>query len=86
MVCSLGFVFGPSSNTSNENRLAVGEISVGEMTTLERVVEESKNNYKRVVSAQATVDGVKVDGIDTNLAVMKVLPVFPKYLSCPFFI
>ncbi|KAF7819883.1 uncharacterized protein G2W53_025338 [Senna tora] len=76
MVSNLGFVFGTSSNTSHESRLAVGEISVGEMTSLERAVKESKNNYKSVESAKATVDGVKVDGIDTNLAVMKEL-LFP---------
>ncbi|KAI4347189.1 hypothetical protein L6164_008023 [Bauhinia variegata] len=76
MVSSLGGVFGTSSNTSNDRGLAVGERSVGEMTPLERVVKESKNSYKKVVSAQATVDGVKVDGIDTNLAVMKEL-LFP---------
>lgn len=81
MVSNLGFVFGTSSNNSNESRIAVGEISVGEMTSLERAVKESKNNYKKVVSAQATVDGVKVDGIDTNLAVMKVLVYF---LLLPF--
>ncbi|WJX29914.1 hypothetical protein P8452_18507 [Trifolium repens] len=75
-VSNLGFVFGTSSNSSNEGRIAVGEITVGEMTLLEKVVKESKNNYKKVVSAQATVDGVKVDGIDTNLAVMKEL-LFP---------
>lgn len=77
MVSNLGFVFGTSSNNSNGSRIAVGEITVGEMTSLERVVKESKNNYKKVVSAQATVDGVKVDGIDTNLAVMKVLIHYP---------
>jgi len=76
-VSNLGFVFGTSSNSSVESRIAVGEITVGETTLLERVVKESKNNYKKVVSAQATVDGVKVDGIDTNLAVMKVLIHYP---------
>ncbi|KAK4280800.1 hypothetical protein QN277_012374 [Acacia crassicarpa] len=76
MVSNLGFVFGSSSNTSGESRLALGEVSVGEMTPLERAVQESKNNYKKVVSARATVDGVKVDGVDTNLAVMKEL-LFP---------
>ncbi|TKY44718.1 hypothetical protein E2542_SST30996 [Spatholobus suberectus] len=76
MVSNLGFVFGASSNNSNESRIAVGEISVGEMTALERAVKESKNNHKKVISAQATVDGVKVDGIDTNMAVMKEL-LFP---------
>ncbi|KAJ7975133.1 Plant protein of unknown function (DUF639) [Quillaja saponaria] len=73
MVANLGIVFGTSSNNPKETRLAVGELSVGEMTSLERAVKESKNNYKEVVSAQATVDGVKVDGIGTNLAVMKEL-------------
>ncbi|XP_047161975.1 uncharacterized protein LOC124831918 isoform X3 [Vigna umbellata] len=76
MVSNLGFVFGTSSNNSNESRIAVGEISVGEMTELEIAIKESKNNHKKVISAQATVDGVKVDGIDTNLAVMKEL-LFP---------
>ncbi|KAL4633194.1 hypothetical protein ACB092_04G104600 [Castanea dentata] len=73
MVSNLGFVFGTSSNNSNEAGLVVGEIAVGELTSLERAVQESKNNYEKVVLAQATVDGVKVDGIDTNLAVMKVV-------------
>ncbi|CAL0332550.1 unnamed protein product [Lupinus luteus] len=76
MVSNLGFAFGTSSNNSNESRIAVGEISVGEKSSLERAVKESKNNYKKVVSAQATVKGVKVDGIETNLAVMKEL-LFP---------
>ncbi|XP_028800162.1 uncharacterized protein LOC114755447 isoform X3 [Neltuma alba] len=76
MVSNLGFVFGSSSNSSNESRLSVGEISVGEMTPLERAVQESKDDYKKVVSARATVDGVKVEGVDTNLAVMKEL-LFP---------
>lgn len=73
MVSNLGFVFGTSSNNSNKAGLLVGEIAVGELTSLERAVKESKNNYEKVVLAQATVDGVKVDGIDTNLAVMKVV-------------
>lgn len=75
MVSNLGFVFGTSSNNKKAG-LVVGEISVGEMTSLERSVKESKNNYEKVVVAQATVDGVKVDGVDTNLAVMKEL-LFP---------
>lgn len=77
MVSNLGFVFGTSSNNSTEAVLVVGEIAVGEMSSLERAVKESRNNYKKVVHAKETIDGVKVDGIDTNLAVMKelVLPV-----------
>ncbi|KAE8124917.1 hypothetical protein FH972_019759 [Carpinus fangiana] len=76
MVSYLGFVFGTNSSNPNEAGLVVGEIAVGEMSSLERIVKESKNNYEKVVLAQATVDGVKVEGIDTNLAVMKEL-LFP---------
>lgn len=72
MVSNLGFVLGTSSSSPREGRLVVGEITVGEMTPLEKAVKESKNDYEKVVVAQATVDGVKVEGIDTNLAVMKV--------------
>ncbi|XP_022735896.1 uncharacterized protein LOC111289266 [Durio zibethinus] len=71
MVSNLGFVFG-SSNPS-EAGLLVGEVAVGEMSLLEKAVKESRDNYKKVVLAQETVNGVKVDGIDTNLAVMKEL-------------
>ncbi|KAM7267127.1 hypothetical protein ACFE04_009293 [Oxalis oulophora] len=71
MVSSL---FGTSSNDPDEARLVVGEVAVGEMTFLEKALSESKDNYKRVVLAQETVDGVKkVEGIDTNIAVMKEL-------------
>lgn len=76
MVSNLGFVFGTSPDVPNEAGLVVGEIAVGKMTMLEKVVKESRSNYKKVVLAQETVDGVKVDGIDTNLAVMKEL-LFP---------
>uniref|UniRef100_A0A0E0JZ97 Uncharacterized protein n=1 Tax=Oryza punctata TaxID=4537 RepID=A0A0E0JZ97_ORYPU len=64
---------GVVSPINNGERLFVGEIVVGEMSNLQKVVTESMNNYKKVELAQATVDGVKVDGLDTNLAVMKEL-------------
>ncbi|XP_017178021.2 uncharacterized protein [Malus domestica] len=76
MISNLGFSFGTSSSSSVEAGLAVGEITVGEVTLLEKAVKESKNNYEKVALAQATVDGVKVEGIDTNFAVMKEL-LFP---------
>lgn len=74
MVSNLGFGFGSCSSSSNpsEAGLLVGEVVVGEMSLLEKAVKESRDDYKRVVLAQETVAGVKVDGIDTNLAVMKV--------------
>ncbi|XP_022725425.1 uncharacterized protein LOC111281881 isoform X3 [Durio zibethinus] len=76
MVSNLGFVFGSSLSNPSEAGLLVGEVAVGEMSLLEKAVKESRDNYKKVVLAQETVDGVKVDGIDTNLAVMKEL-LFP---------
>ncbi|KAK1417663.1 hypothetical protein QVD17_26795 [Tagetes erecta] len=73
MASSLGFVFGTNSNTPKQSLLCVGEITVGEMTPLEKAVDESRSTYKMVADAQATVDGVKVEGLDTNLAVLKEL-------------
>lgn len=69
---NLGFVIGTSYGVANETGPMVGEIAVGEMTPLEKAVKEARSSYQNVVQAQATVDGVKVDGIDTNVAVMKV--------------
>lgn len=75
MVSQLGSVFGgssPRSRTSEPSSLVVGEVVVGDVNPLERAVKESRKNYEKVVLAQETINGVKMDGIDTNLAVMKV--------------
>jgi hypothetical protein len=63
---------GVVSSANNGERLFVGEVVVGEMSSLQKAVTDSMINYKKVELAQASVDGVKVDGLDTNLAVMKV--------------
>ncbi|XP_075519436.1 uncharacterized protein LOC142553222 isoform X3 [Primulina tabacum] len=73
LASNLGFAFGTSSCNTNETALVVGEIAVGEITLLEKAVKEARSSYENVILAQATVDGVKVDGIDTNLTVMKEL-------------
>ncbi|KAL6518193.1 hypothetical protein OROMI_033894 [Orobanche minor] len=73
LVYNLGFTIGTTAGVSNDSGLMVGEVSVGEMTTLEKAVKEARSSYENVMLAQATVDGAKVDGIDTNLAVMKEL-------------
>ncbi|KAJ4896560.1 hypothetical protein Rs2_23354 [Raphanus sativus] len=72
MVSQLGLVFG-SSPRSSSSSLVVGEVVVGDVNPLEKAVKQSRKNYEKVVLAQETVNGVKVDGIDTNLAVMKEL-------------
>ncbi|CAA6665335.1 unnamed protein product [Spirodela intermedia] len=66
---NLGF----SPRGASRDGLLVGEIVVGEMSSLERAVRNSRNNFKAVESAQASVNGVKVEGINNNLAVMKEL-------------
>ena len=71
MLSNLGIVFGEKSDI-NEVGLLVGEIVVGKMSALERAVSDSRNSFKKVERAQATIHGVKVEGIDKNLAVMKV--------------
>ncbi|KAL9859442.1 hypothetical protein AtNW77_Chr1g0047801 [Arabidopsis thaliana] len=72
MVSQLGLVFGATSPKSR-SRLVVGEVMVGDVNPLEKAVKQSRKNYEKVVLAQETVNGVKVDGIDTNVAVMKEL-------------
>ncbi|KAI7747675.1 hypothetical protein M8C21_029013 [Ambrosia artemisiifolia] len=81
MASSLGFVFGTNSNVPKQSLINVGEIIVGEMTPLEKAVEECRSNYKMVADAQATVDGAKVEGLDTNLAVFKSVTI-PNFVLC----
>ncbi|KAJ4709957.1 Plant protein of unknown function (DUF639) [Melia azedarach] len=52
------------------------DVCVGEINPLEIAVKRSVSDTGRVAAAQATVDQVKVEGIDTNVAVMKEL-LFP---------
>lgn len=73
LASNLGVFIGRSCGVVSSSGPVVGEIAVGEMTPLQKAVKEARSSYENVVLAQATVDGVKVDGIDTNLAVMKEL-------------
>ncbi|KAJ3692375.1 hypothetical protein LUZ60_012725 [Juncus effusus] len=57
----------------SEERLSVGEICVGEMGELERAVKDARASYKKVEIAQKSLSEVKVDGLDTNLALMQEL-------------
>ncbi|KAL9258924.1 hypothetical protein AKJ16_DCAP02410 [Drosera capensis] len=56
-----------------------GYVTVGEKDPLETVMRQSILDTGKAEAAQATIDQVKVDGIDTNLAVMKEL-LFPLIL------
>ncbi|KAI7988379.1 hypothetical protein LOK49_LG13G02600 [Camellia lanceoleosa] len=52
---------------------AAVDVCIGEINPLENAVKQSKRSTGRAEAAQATVDQVKVEGIDTNLAAMKEL-------------
>lgn len=56
--------------------IATGDILVGEINPLETAVKKSTSDVGRAQAAQATVDQVKVEGIDTNVALMKVCHLF----------
>ncbi|KAL5066763.1 hypothetical protein RYX36_017650 [Vicia faba] len=59
-----------------EETTVVCDIRVGEINPLEVAVKQSLKDTGKAEAAQATVDQVKVEGIDTNVAVMKEL-LFP---------
>lgn len=59
-----------------EETTVIGDIRVGEINPLEVAVKQSLMDTGKAEAAQATVDQVKVEGIDTNVAVMKEL-LFP---------
>ncbi|CAK9256900.1 unnamed protein product [Sphagnum jensenii] len=56
-----------------EASVPIGEVLIGDMTPLERAIVQSRDNSKKVMLAQATIEGVRVEGIGTNLAVLKEL-------------
>ncbi|KZV55109.1 hypothetical protein F511_32365 [Dorcoceras hygrometricum] len=72
----LGIVHPEKMDMLGEVTYYGGDVCVGESNPLETVVKQLKQDTGRAEAAQATVDQVKVEGIDTNLAVMKEL-LFP---------
>lgn len=71
-LCRLGIISQNEEDVDGEATYPVGDVCVGETNPLEMAVKQSKQDIGRAEAAQATVDQVKVEGIDTNLAVMKV--------------
>lgn len=67
----LGLVLQKEANIDGEAKI-IGDVCVGETNPLEIAVKQSVVEMGKAEAAQATVDQVKVDGIDTNVAVMKV--------------
>jgi hypothetical protein len=66
--------FGPSKKplVLEEPAFPVGEFLIGDLNPVEKAVMHSRNSSKKVELAQSSIDGVKVDGIEVNVAVMKV--------------
>ncbi|TKY50667.1 hypothetical protein E2542_SST22171 [Spatholobus suberectus] len=63
-----------------EETTVFSDTRVGEINPLELAVKKSLLDTGKAEAAQATVDQVKVEGIDTNIAVMKEL-LFPVIVS-----
>lgn len=61
------------SEKTQESPVPVGEILIGETSPLEKAIQQSRDNSKKVLLVQATIKEEKVEGIGTNAAVMKVL-------------
>jgi hypothetical protein len=68
---SLGFKSKTATGIYEETTV-VCDIRVGEINPLEVAIKKSLMDTGKAQAAQATVDQVKVEGIDTNVAVMKV--------------
>ncbi|XP_059656183.1 uncharacterized protein LOC132303113 [Cornus florida] len=75
-LCRLGLILHKEGIVDGEAIVPAADVCVGETNPLEVAVKQSKCETGRAEAAQATVDQVKVEGIDTNLAVMKEL-LFP---------
>ncbi|XP_062158305.1 uncharacterized protein LOC133865834 [Alnus glutinosa] len=71
----LGFILKKEANLDGE-AVIVGDIYAGETNPLEMAVKQSLLDTGKAEAAQATIDQVKVEGIDTNVALMKEL-LFP---------
>ncbi|KAL5542994.1 hypothetical protein UlMin_010704 [Ulmus minor] len=71
----LGFILQKEVNLEEE-AIIVGDVCVGETNPLELAVKQSVSDTGSAEAARATVDQVKVEGIDTNVALMKEL-LFP---------
>ncbi|KAH7856891.1 hypothetical protein Vadar_006637 [Vaccinium darrowii] len=69
-------ILGKGADDDGKAIYAAEDVCAGEINPLETVVKQSQQNMGRAQAAQATVEQVKVEGIDTNLAVMKEL-LFP---------
>ncbi|XP_024538912.1 uncharacterized protein LOC9657817 isoform X1 [Selaginella moellendorffii] len=55
--------------------IPVGEVLIGDYTQLEKAVQQARSSSRKVELAQSTIEGVRVEGIGTNVAIMKELSI-----------
>lgn len=65
------------TNDETEKEMSFCAVCFGVTKSLEAALEESICYSERIESARATVDQVKVEGVDANLAVMQVCLYLP---------
>nr|XP_017225280.1 PREDICTED: uncharacterized protein LOC108201507 [Daucus carota subsp. sativus] len=82
-LCRHGIVSKNDVGMDIEEMHQAGDVCVGEINPLEMAVKQSKEDIGRAEAAQATVNQVKVEGLGTNVAIMKDL-LFPLILSFNF--
>ncbi|XP_020572819.1 uncharacterized protein LOC110019491 isoform X2 [Phalaenopsis equestris] len=77
-LCKLGFKLLRSEQWPEERENLHRDVHVGEISSLQKAVKKTILYSGRAEAAQATLDQVKMEDIDTNLAVIKELlfPVF----------
>jgi len=71
----LGLVSLEKEDWSEEQQILLTDAHVGETSILQKAVKESLGYSGRVEAARATLDQVKLEDIETNLAVIKVYSV-----------
>ncbi|PKA45965.1 hypothetical protein AXF42_Ash019726 [Apostasia shenzhenica] len=72
----MGFVLLPNEQWPEGVELLGGDVHVGETSSLQKAIKKTICYSGRAEAAQATLDQVKVEDIDTNLAVIKEM-LFP---------
>ena len=69
----MGLLTLKEEDNPEERDFAAGDVQIGGTSSVQMALERSVGYSDRVEAARATLDQVKVEDIDTNVAVLKVL-------------
>jgi hypothetical protein len=78
---TMGLLTLKEEDNPEERDLTVRDVQIGGTSSMQMALERSVGYSGRVEAARATLDQVKVEDIDTNVAVLKVLFSIPKQLN-----